>query len=510
MEKKKLLYIAISSVLILTGCDDFLDVMPDNRAELDTVDKITALLVSAYSEATDVLMVESASDNVMDNGAKFSYRQEQSQSYLWQDITAVGNDSPQTFWNGCYMAIASANHVLAAIDRMGNTANLQAQRGEALMCRAYGHFALANMFCLPYNPATADRDMGIPYADAPETMVAPKYERGTMEELYKKINADIEEGLPLIDDNIYKVPKYHFNKKAAHAFAARFNLYYHNYEKVTDYADVVLGSSPDKMVRNWGAIDAVSSQRETAVNLYFSASEPANLLIMPTYSIWAYYGGATTLGLRYSHARAIAVRETVSAIATAMWSNSNFYPYRSSWNVGDERTFVNKVGTYFEYTDKVQAIGYVRTLFANFNADETLLCRAEAYALQNKLDEAVADINIWLRSHVATANPTRSRTQIVNFYNDLTYGEIKKVLNPRGFTVAVGEQENIIHCILHLRRIETLHDGLRWQDIKRYGIEISHNREGQTAIELKVDDPRRAMQLPQDVINAGLPANPRN
>jgi hypothetical protein len=27
---------------------------------------------------------------------------------------------------------------------------------------------------------------------------------------------------------------------------------------------------------------------------------------------------------------------------------------------------------------------------------------------------------------------------------------------------------------------------------------------------MKEDDPRRAIQLPQDVITAGLPANPRN
>ena len=55
----------------------------------------------------------------------------------------------------------------------------------------------------------------------------------------------------------------------------------------------------------------------------------------------------------------------------------------------------------------------------------------------------------------------------------------------------------------------TIHEGLRWQDIKRYGIEISHNRDGLANDILKVDDPRRAMQLPQDVINAGLEANPR-
>lgn len=73
-----------------------------------------------------------------------------------------------------------------------------------------------------------------------------------------------------------------------------------------------------------------------------------------------------------------------------------------------------------------------------------------------------------------------------------------------------GNQKEVIQCILHLRRIETIHEGLRWQDIKRYGIEISHNREGLSNDILRVDDPRRALQLPQDVINAGLKANPRN
>ena len=96
--------------------------------------------------------------------------------------------------------------------------------------------------------------MGIPYSETPETQVSPQYERGNMKELYEKINADIEEGLPLINDDIYSVPKYHFNRKAAHAFAARFNLYYHNYDKVIQYANIVLGNNPEKIMRAWAAI----------------------------------------------------------------------------------------------------------------------------------------------------------------------------------------------------------------------------------------------------------------
>ena len=86
---------------------------------------------------------------------------------------------------------------------------------------------------------------------------------------------------------------------------------------------------------------------------------------------------------------------------------------------------------------------------------------------------------------------------------------IKKQLNPVGISVEDGDQENLIQCILHLRRIETVHEGLRWLDIKRYGIEISHNRDGETTDVLTKDDLRRAWQLPQDVISAGVPGNPR-
>ena len=77
-------------------------------------------------------------------------------------------------------------------------------------------------------------------------------------------------------------------------------------------------------------------------------------------------------------------------------------------------------------------------------------------------------------------------------------------------------QEAMIHPLLMLRRYETLHCGLRWFDVKRFGIEIARrtltsNDLGILSVddELVVRDPRRAIQLPADVIAAGLTPNPR-
>ena len=60
----------------------------------------------------------------------------------------------------------------------------------------------------------------------------------------------------------------------------------------------------------------------------------------------------------------------------------------------------------------------------------------------------------------------------------------------------------------------TLHEGLRWQDVKRYGIEIYRRavKDGNITVydTMKKDDPRRAIQLPENVIKAGITANPRD
>ena len=66
-----------------------------------------------------------------------------------------------------------------------------------------------------------------------------------------------------------------------------------------------------------------------------------------------------------------------------------------------------------------------------------------------------------------------------------------------------------------LRRLEFLHEGMRWFDIKRYGITI-YRREINSALNaltitdtLEYRDPRQAIQLPFEVRGAGLEANPR-
>jgi hypothetical protein len=181
----------------------------------------------------------------------------QDQASLWQDVTDTDNDSPYALWNSSYSAIAAANAVLQGIEKLGNPQDMQSQRGEALLCRAYNHFVLVNIFCRAYSPKTSDKDLGIPYMTDLETSVLPSYSRGTVREVYEKIEQDLLQGLSLVSDEGSKVPKYHFNRKSALAFAARFYLYYvqpdkSNYRHVIDYATDTTRPCEQKLLSYFG------------------------------------------------------------------------------------------------------------------------------------------------------------------------------------------------------------------------------------------------------------------
>jgi len=175
----------------------------------------------------------------------------------------------------------------------------------------------------------------------------------------------------------------------------------------------------------------------------------------------------------------------------------------------DYGVFFPKASEMFEYTDKVAGIGFTHIVRAEFTAEETLLCRAEALIYLDRINEAVADLQVWNSSHLAPEELTLD--VINNFYRPHNILFVKGLRNAKmsnQFKIT-PEQLPLIHCVLHFRRIETMFDGYRWFDIKRYGIEITHNIDGKGLQQLSFDDERRAIQLPQEVISAGMESNPR-
>lgn len=524
MKKTYSKYIAftlLAASLGLSSCDKFLDELPDNRMELESSEDITDLLVSAYPTRHPAFLLERYSDNNdqfdvtgWNDGDQF-----EKEAYNWEDITDISeNESPQELWQELYLRVASANEALQAIEKQGNPSSLNAQRGEALLCRAYSEFLLANVFCNAYGATTADKELGVPYPTEPEEHVGTQYERGTLKQVYEQINSDIETGLPLVQDDQYSQPKFHFTRAAAYAFAAKFNLYYGNYDKAISYADNVLGTNTANSLRDWATFYALSVNGQVAPNGYISSSEDANLLLLSTYSTWGSYYGPYRRGNQFAHSQLISTKETLQA--QGPWGASSSFGYTVWHNNSLSKYFINKIPYSFEYTDLQTGIGYAHSEIAALTTDGTLLVRAEAKALNGDYNGAVSDLNLELK---AMSNGGKSVTLdgINTFYDGLadytpTDPTPKKPLHPVFATISDKTQQNVIQAVLQLRRILTFGEGERMQDVKRYGIEIYRRTLNRSCQVLQVtdtltqDDPRRAIQLPQDVITAGLQANPRN
>ena len=520
--KKYIGFSIIALGLTLTSCDDWLDKLPDNRMELQTPSDVSNLLVSAYPSAHPAYLLEMYSDNTDDcvNPSWSEASRFQAQAYNWEDITETGEDeSPQELWNRHYLAIASANAAIDLIEGKGSPAEYNEQLGEALLCRAYAMFQLSTVFCKAYNPATASTDLGLPYPTHPEKVVGTVYTRGTMEDLYGQIDKDLQRGLPLVSSN-YSKPKFHFNTDAAKAFAARFYLYKGDFAKAITYATEVLGADPTAKARDWDAYAALNMNQQIRPEAWVSADEKCNFLLQTVYSEWGAISGPYLYGEKYAHSYRITYDEDIASKGPFGAANSTF-KQRVWSNTALAKLFHRKVPYEFEYTDLQAGIGYPHAEYAVFTTEQLLLERAEAYALSGELQKAVDDYNTIMKIYQKYPK-TFTLKQIVDFYNGVDYYTPKKATVKKHFVKPVytidaegSDQEALLQAILHLRRIMEVGEGYRMQDVKRYGIVI-YRRQTNTSFtisavtdSLTVDDPRRAIQLPQDVITSGLEPNDR-
>ena len=470
-------------LLCLVGCNKFLDKNPDSRVELDSADKIQKLLVSAYPNRTTAVVTEFSSDNIDDIGAnnRRTLPFVSELAYWEQNFHEYGaRDGLRNLWSDNYSMIYHANIALEAIDRLGgNTPALRAARGEALVIRAYAHFVLVNLFGKHYNTQSSATDLGVPYIDEPINEFQAQRPRNTVAQVYQHIERDLTQGLPLINDSYYKVPKLH-----------------------------LLGETPTTL-RNWSAFQALSSEDAHAKE-YTRDDVEANLMLATVHTNATGYIDGSSVA-RFTHGAALSLRETFRDEHNLWQNNYNDKAFERY------RTEISKY-TYTKYPTYVNN----RSQIVLFSTDETLLVRAEARILQGKYAAAVADLGYFTKGYLASGREF-TQAEITTAYQRMAYASYdtttllsyatqKKRLYP-DFAIN-STQENLLHFLLQCRRLLTLGEGLRWYDIRRYGIEIYRHQldnEGTAYIKgvLSKDDKRRTLPLPIDVVAAGMQQNDR-
>jgi starch-binding outer membrane protein, SusD/RagB family len=387
--QKILSYTAFALLITTAGCKKFLEKNPDNRASLNTPEQVSQLLGTAYPQANYMAFCESISDNVADKGAG-----EQDKTnidpYFFRDVTDREQDSPEYYWDACYTAIAAANQALETIRNAGaDSTQYSAQKGEALLCRAYAHFMLVTLFSHIYDPNTAGTDVGIPYVTVPEKVVFKQYDRKTVAYVYQMIEQDLTQGLPLIDDTKYKIPRYHFNKAAANAFAARFYLFKQDFAKVRTYANAVFAAnSVASMLRPWNTRyqDLTPAQMWA---IYEKATEPANLLLCETQSIW----GRNYFTVRYSL--------NSSKRDEILGSNVTEGEYAFKvYTVGTNNYLIPKINEYFVRSSINANIGFPYVMVPLFTTEEVLFNRIEANIYLNNMPSVLQDLNDYASTRI--------------------------------------------------------------------------------------------------------------
>lgn len=550
---KKVLIIAVVLTLgTLSGCNNFLDKMPDNRAIIDNQDKIKALLVTAYPLQTYAPMLDARCDGYIDRGTTSKGEQPSSSfdhisaAFQWLEYPATEtNDSPEAYWQGCYAAIAVCNHALEAIQRLPDPTTANKEKGEALVARAYSHFCLLSIYSNMFDLDNMYINPGIPYVDEVEDVVIKPYDRGTVASTLERIKDDLSTGMQLVGgEGSYDQPAFHFTQQSARAFAARLSLFLGDYASAIVYANSIIPSPTKIRTLNRDGVPFLNEDG-TLVGVVWT-DDPAQSTLKNYLHDWdAYFklGNADAAGLAFtgsarktnmllaecssllsrSQSGSWAVRHVLSkkGFTEVYGSNITFgtYTFSTSYSVDSgESPFQPKFYEDFKYEDITAGVGQVFTKIALLRMEETLLIRAEAYAMTGEYQKAIYDLQMYAACRIKDYNPAGNyiaKDDEIDFYGK----QLKKAdhfinspFNAERFTEPTGTyndllQKAIVLNVLDFRRAEFMWEGMRYFDILRWNIPVTHTTVDGRSSTLTPDDNRRVVQIPQMTEISGLKKN---
>lgn len=284
-------------------------------------------------------------------------------AYLWVDDIYQGEEGTSGWWEA-YKKVLYTNVVLEGIEKVFNNGTNQVAwnnvKGGALFFRAFEFYNLTQLFCKPYNSATANTDLGIPLRTSSDINASSI--RATLQQTYDQIINDLKiarELLPSIP-SIKSRP----SKVAADALLARIYLSMNEYNKAGESASEALQSNNELI--NYNSLNPLSSSPfPTLLNgnrevIFYAQFQGVAVLFPPTMIIdSALYGMYEPSDLRKS---------------IFFTNSSSGYTFKGFYT-----------GTSFYH-------------FAGLATDELYLIRAETHARTGNVNAALQDLNTLLQN----------------------------------------------------------------------------------------------------------------
>ncbi|MFA6769610.1 MAG: RagB/SusD family nutrient uptake outer membrane protein [Bacteroidales bacterium] len=462
------LFMAFS--LVLGGCEKYLELNPDNRVRLETVEDYQAVVTGAYPMAYH-MFTELYTENVRFYDYE-DYNQANITSwlkpiYLWSDHYITNNAiTPEAAWRKYYRDIYLSNVVLEGIDNAtGDDELRESLKGEAYMIRAYSHFMLVNIFAKHYKKETAAKDLGVPYMVETEKISGTSYKRDNIQYVYDMIETDAFKALELVNKKYMKVPKFHWSKASMHAFFSRFYLFKEEWDKSLFHSEEVfkINNSIRDLFTDFDKY-FLTGEHSTFARRYFETHNPNILLVSYTLEWNSYFRGS----LYANEYRATFHKDDVRGRIFTRWNNQtpNYMARKFRGSLPSDGQSYSDVGL--------------------FVVEEVMYNAAEAAVRKSDPD-----------FNYAIEKLNRILEQRCRPYISLKVADFPT-------------EEAMIEKILDEKNRELCYEGYRWFDVKRYNIPVTH-WDGRKEIHLPADDLRRVFQIPfsELIANPEMEPNPR-
>lgn len=235
----KKIYSIVLAVILLYGCDSFLDVKPKGKLLPEKVQDFEELIGDSRNIGGAYPLAEMCSDNLFMTEERLTgnMMSASGKAYTWQEEFYRDEEDDAT-WNNAYEIIYTCNLVLQ--ETPGATGGTDADKArvmaEARVNRAFYYWYLHSCYAPAYDSETAGTDLSVPLVLEPDLEMKAK--RATSDKVVAQILKDLKDvALDLSEESI---SVYHLPRMAAYGLAARVNLFFGNYDAALENAEEAL------------------------------------------------------------------------------------------------------------------------------------------------------------------------------------------------------------------------------------------------------------------------------
>lgn len=458
---KKIFAILLMLSMVFTSCDDAYNIAPDDEIlesnAITSVADLEKAILGVYATISGSNIVSYSSRFTDDLRLPADNRGQGVQVHTWNIIP--DNGAVTGIWSNMYAVINRANRLLDVIDGVpANTddeiATKERIKAECYAARALSHFDLLRFYGQSYTDGTK---LGVPNVDY--VVVFDQLSRNTVAENYTLIEQDLQTAADMLDVSFTDNTRFTLN--AINALRARVALYKGDYAKAIEYSTSVIDSAPLATAAEYADIWTDASEAEVVFKLKRTNNDGfIGTLYQDTNGDIFFYMSDDLLG----EFLGTSVNDPRFAVNLDLPNSTSAEPV---------------IGKYLG-TEANPGLNDVKV----FRSSEMYLIRAEAYANQDKLISAAADMDLLRTARASFATP------------------------------AYTTKQEAIDDIMSERRIELAFEGHRFFDLKRSnsGFDRSANdcAAASGACSITSSDHRWVLPIPQQEIfaNDNIQQNP--